>query len=264
MNLKYRLIKAYTKLIFSLSSSENYLFHFFYRYLYKPERGSLDEFLDQYSKKTFPVTFLQVGANDGFIHDPLFKFIKRDNWKGIMLEPQPDVFNEYLARLHRKRPEIQAINAALDVRDGTKKLYKLSFSKERWATGMSGFSREVLVDKIRKGIVHYKAKKRSIDVPGNEEEMIVEENIATISPETLLKKFSNTGFRLLVIDTEGFDYEIIKMLNLDRISPEVIIYEAVHFNENTARECRAYLESHGFSCRSIGKDVLATKPTILQ
>lgn len=259
MNLKYRINKFYTGLIFNMSASENPLFLFYYRHFYKPVRGSLDEFLNEYSKKNSPVTFLQVGANDGFIHDPLFKFIKRDNWRGVMLEPQPDVYNKYLVKLHKKRPDIKPINAALDSQDGTKTIYKLSISTERWATGMSSFNREVLAEKIKKGVIQYKAKKRGIKLPENEEEMIVGQEIATISPETLLSKFGEGGFMLLAIDTEGFDFEILKMLNLDRISPGVIVYEEVNFDEATARECRSYLETHGYSCRPIGKDVLATK-----
>jgi FkbM family methyltransferase len=259
MNVKYRINKKYTDLLFKMSASENKLYLFFFRYLFKPRKGSLDEFLDDYSKKHSTVTFLQVGANDGLIHDPLHKFIKRDNWSGIMLEPQPDVFNDYLIRVHRKRPEITPINAALDAHDGTTTLYTLGISSERWATGMSSFNREVLVNKIKKGTIQYKAKKRGIRLPENEEDMIVGREIKTISPETLLKKFGAGGFKLLAIDTEGFDFEIIKMLDLGRISPEVIVYEEVNFNKETALECREYLLKHGYSCRSIGKDALATK-----
>jgi FkbM family methyltransferase len=258
MNLKYRLNKRYTQLLFRMSESENRFYLFFFRYLFKPANGSLDEFLDEYSKKHSPVTFLQVGANDGLIHDPLHKFIKRDNWKGIMLEPQPEVFNDFLIRVHKKRPEITPVNAALDAHDGTKTLYTLGISAERWATGMSSFNREVLVNKIKKGTIQYKANKRGIRLPGKEDDMIVGREVATISPETLLKKFGEERFKLLAIDTEGFDFEILKMLDLGRISPEVIIYEEVNFDKETALACRAYLEQHGYSCRSIGKDALAT------
>lgn len=259
MNLKYRLNKKYTDFLFKMSESENRLYLFFFRYFFKPRKGSLDEFLDDYSKKHSPVTFLQVGANDGLIHDPLHKFIKRDNWKGIMLEPQPDVFNDFLIRVHRKRQEILPVNAALDAHDGTTTLFTLGISSERWATGMSSFNREVLVNKIKKGTIQYKAKKRGIRLPENEDDMIVGREIKTISPETLLKKFREEGFKLLAIDTEGFDFEIIKMLDLGKISPEVIIYEEINFDKETALACRDYLEKHGYNCRSIGKDALAIK-----
>ena len=111
MKLKYYLKKKYNQFRFNLCANENPLYLFFYKYLYCPPKNSLSEFLDKYSKKNAPLTFLQIGANDGFIYDPIQKFIKRDNWKGIMLEPQPIVFKQYLTKIHAKRKEILQINA---------------------------------------------------------------------------------------------------------------------------------------------------------
>jgi FkbM family methyltransferase len=259
MTLLFRLKKWYTKFLFNLSASENRLYLFFFPHFYKPKQGSLSEFLHNFSRKKSPVTFLQIGANDGFVYDPLHKFIKRDNWRGIMLEPQPDVFREYLERLHRKRPEITLLNAALELNDGKKPLYKLAISNERWATGLSSFNREVILKKVKDGSLIKHIKRQRITLPENPEDAIVSEEVMTISPETLLAKFGPGGFDLLAIDTEGFDYEILKMLDLDRISPELILYEEVNFDENTAKECRKYLESHGYTLQTIKKDVLATK-----
>lgn len=259
MRFKYRLRKAYRKLLFNLSASENPLYLGYCRRIYKPRPGTIEVFLDKYSREHKPVTFLQVGANDGFINDPLHLFIKRDNWKGVLLEPQPDVFNEFLVKLHRKRPGIIAINAALDQNDGTRLLYKMSISMERWATGLSSFNREVLVKKLKDGSMNRNMRRQGITLPENEDECISSDEVATISPATLLKNFDGGALDLLAIDTEGFDYEILKMLDLNRISPEVIIYEEVVFDEKTAKECRDYLKGHGYSCQSIKRDVLATK-----
>lgn len=259
MSLLFQLKKKYKNFLFNLSAAENPLWLGYYRYIYKPSSGSLAEFIDRYSKEKKSITFLQIGANDGFIYDPIHKFIKRDNWRGIMLEPQPAVFNKYLIRLHRKRPEITVINAALDVKDGTKILYIPSVSNERWATGLASFNREVLVNKIKDGTLRRQALKQGITLSDNEEELITGHEIETISPETLLKRFGSDKIDLLAVDTEGFDYEILKMLDLDRISPDVILYEEVNFDPATAAECRSYLERHGYTCHTISKDVLATR-----
>lgn len=259
MRFKYRLRKAYRKFIFNLSASENPLWLAWCRHIYKPRPGTIEVFLDEYSRGKSPVTFLQIGANDGFINDPLHIFIKRDNWRGVLLEPLPDVFDEYLSRLHRKRPEITAINAALDRSDGTRPFYRLSISRERWAHGLSSFDRGVLEKKLRDGSMERNMRREGVTLPDNLDECILADEVPTISPETLLKKFEGVEPDLLVIDTEGYDYEILKMLDLDRISPEVIIYEEMLFDEKTAAECRGYLGSHGYSCRSIRRDVLAVK-----
>lgn len=259
MTLLFRLKKCYTTFWFNLSASENWLFLLFYRHFFRPKRGSLDAFLSNFSKKKGTVTFLQIGANDGFIYDPLHKFIKRDNWRGIMLEPQPDVFNNYLVKLHRHRPLITTLNAALDLTDGFKPLYKLNLSNERWATGLSTFNRDVLLKKLEDGSLLKHIKRQRLVMPENLSDAVVSQEVMTISPETLLSKFGPGGFDLLAIDTEGFDFEILKMLDLKRISPQIILYEEVNFDKITASECRNYLQSYGYRCLSIKKDVLAIK-----
>jgi FkbM family methyltransferase len=259
MRFKYRLRKAYRQILFNLSASENPLWLAWCRNIYKPRPGTIEAFLDKYSVEHKPVTFLQIGANDGFINDPLHIFIKRDNWQGVLLEPLPDVFNEYLSRLHRKRPGITAINAALDHNDGTRPFYRLSVSRERWAHGLSSFNRDMLVKKLTDGSMERNMRRQGVTLPSSEDECIIMEEVATVSPETLMEKYNCREPHLLAIDTEGYDYEILKMLDLDRISPEVIIYEEMLLDEKSAGECREYLRSHGYSCRPIKRDVLAVK-----
>lgn len=259
MNLKYAILKRYTAFRFYLSSSENFLYLFYYRHIFRPAKNSLNEFLDDFSRKHSPVTFLQVGANDGLVSDPLHKFIKRDNWRGVMLEPQPNVYSQYLVKTHKKRPEIIAINAALDTGDGMSTLYVLNVSAERWATGLSSFKKSVLIDTINDGSIRKKAKKRGVRLPDNVEEMIEGRQIKTISPETLLRYFGPEGFKLLAVDTEGYDFEILKLLDISKVSPEAIIYEEKNLDSETASECRKYLNNLGYSCRPIGRDVVAVK-----
>ncbi|RZS94854.1 FkbM family methyltransferase [Cecembia calidifontis] len=259
MNFKYFFKKTYNRLRFDLCASENPVYLGFYKYLYRAPKGSLSEFLDHYSRKEAPITFLQIGANDGFIYDPLQKFIKRDNWSGVMLEPQPHVFNEFLIKIHAKRPEIIPVNAALSKDDGKTTLFTIAFSKERWATGLSSFDKGVLLEKFRDGTIHKKAAKQVITVPKDEKEWIEEIQIDAISPETVLKKFNGKQINLLAIDTEGFDFEILKMLPLGKMNPEVIIYEEEHFDEDTKHACRSYIEKHGYSYHRAGRDVYATK-----
>jgi len=115
------------------------------------------------------------------------------------------------------------------------------------------------VKKLTDGSMDRNLRRQGITLPSSEDECITADEVVTVSPETLLKKFDGGEPDLLVIDTEGYDYEILKMMDLDRISPEVIIYEEMLFDEKTAVECREYLGSHGYSCRSIKRDVLAVK-----
>ena len=37
--------------------------------------------------------FVQIGAHDGIMHDPLHKFLSKNEWSGILVEPQKDAFS---------------------------------------------------------------------------------------------------------------------------------------------------------------------------
>src|SRR5687767_667926 len=47
--------------------------------------------------------FVQIGANDGRRGDPVFQFIRQYRWRGLLLEPQPDVFR-VLVRNYEDEP----------------------------------------------------------------------------------------------------------------------------------------------------------------
>ena len=38
--------------------------------------------------------FIQVGANDGSLNDPIRQFILKNYLKGVMIEPQPKIFEK--------------------------------------------------------------------------------------------------------------------------------------------------------------------------
>lgn len=259
MGLTFKLIKAYRQLLFKLSASENPLFLFYYKKIFKPKIGSLDEVLDNFSKQNSPINFLQIGANDGFNGDPIHKFIKRDNWRGVMLEPQPDVYNNSLTRIHRKRPEIRTINAALDIKDGTRIIYRFAISNERWANGLSSFDKQQLLSKVKNKRFLKHVKREGITLPQNEEDLIVEHRVDTISADKVPSFFGDQRINLIAIDTEGYDFEIIKMLDLTKINPDIILYEDENLNLETAKECKDYLHQHGYKTNTIRKDVIAIK-----
>ena len=254
--------QLYKNLRFRLSSNNCFLFIWFYRYLYKPEEGTLARMLSEYSSKNrgdFKV--IQVGANDGITHDPIHKFIKRDNWSGILLEPQKHLY-PHLSRLYRKNKGITILNAAIGHEDGTITLYKIGFTDTRWATGLATFKKEVLQEAFDSGYVHRNAEKDNIPVPDDPDQQIIAEEIDVISPATLIKKYNIIHLDLLQIDTEGFDYEVIKMFLGAGITPGMIIFENSHLTENEMDECEKLLKSKGFELTKFGRNSTAVAPAI--
>jgi len=240
-----------------MSANNCFLFTFFYRYLYRPSRGTLDEFTDIFSRRKKDITLVQVGANDGINNDPVHKFIKRDKWKGILLEPQRYVFEEYLKPLYRKTKGIIPLNAALDKEDGFKPIYKISISNSRWATGLTSFNREVLERAVRSGYIARQAKKEGCRMPENESDCISEEMVECIKTSSLMEKFGLKKIDWLQIDTEGYDFEIIKMFNPTLYKPEVIVYENLHLNDEDRLKCKKYLEECGYRIKDYGPNTLA-------
>src|SRR6476660_496606 len=80
--------------------------------------------------------FIQIGAFDGILCDPLVKYLKMYDWKGIMIEPQPSPFKN-LSEMYRDRPEIKVKNAAISNSVGQATLYTLEGEDlPEWAKGM--------------------------------------------------------------------------------------------------------------------------------
>ena len=257
MNIKTRLDIQYKKLVFKLIASDSKLFTAFHKYLYTPKEGSLSAFIDAFSKNNMGLTVVQIGANDGYNRDPFVKFIKRDNWQGILLEPQPYVYETFLKKLYIKSKRIVPYNYALDYTNGSRTMYKISFSNARWATGLTTFNRDVLEKIIASGHVDGHAQKSGIRLPKNKEDYISEESIETITPNDLLNKEKIKKVDLLAIDTEGFDFEIIKMFDISSVETRVIIYENMNMSDQDKTEAIDYLKQHGYQTKNIGKDTVA-------
>jgi len=259
MNFRSQVKSLYKGIIFRMSAGNNPVFLSFYKYFYKPGKGSLDEFTSRFSKSRNKVTVVQIGANDGINNDPIHKFIKRDNWNGVLLEPQKYVFERFLQPLYQKTEGIAVLNAALDVKDGNKSIYRIAISNSRWATGITSFDRSVLEAKIDSGYIEDQAIKEGIPVPENRNDYIVEENVECVCTDSLLKRFNLSKIDWLQIDTEGFDFEIIKMFDIDKTRPEVIVYENLHFSETLKEECLEYLKKHDYLCKNFGPNTLAMR-----
>lgn len=245
------------QLRFRLSASNNFLFINFYRFLYNPPKNSLSAFLDYYSslnKDDFYV--VQIGANDGITHDPIHKFIKRDRWKGILLEPQSYVHDTFLKKIYSKNTGIYTLNAALGYQDGVKTLYKIGFCHMRWATGLATFRRDQLEKAFSEGLVQKQCQKYGIVLP-SEYEWIKEEQVQVISPATMIQQFNINKIDLLQIDVEGFDFEVIKMFDIRHSRPGAIVYEHVHLSEEDQKECEEHLKLNHYRSKKYGANTLA-------
>lgn len=250
--------KFYKKFRFNLSAKNNPVFIGFYKYLYSPSKGSVSAFLDEFSRLHETVKVVQVGANDGITHDPIHKFIKRDKWEGVLLEPQKHVFPT-LEKLYARNKGLKTLNAALGDSDGTTNLYRIGFSNSRWATGLATFNKEVLEEAFENGYVEKWAGIDNTPIPKNKEEQIIAEIIEVTSTDTLLKVNNLSKVDFLQIDTEGFDFEVIKLFfaNSLGVKPTGIIYEHFHLSKEDISNCEAFLHENGYVTKQYGGNTAA-------
>lgn len=227
----------------------------YYRFLWKPKEGKLEHLIDEFSKNRNEVFFIQVGSNDGFQHDPLCKFIKRDGWKGILLEPQTKAF-QTLREIYRN-DKVVAVNKALDREDGQRKLFKLNFSDERWASGLCSFDRSHLENMITNGHVARKSKDERIVGSGNFDEYIGYDYVDCISFPTLFQNHAVSKVDLLHIDTEGHDCVILQHFDFNTYHPNIVIFESSHLSPDEYHRCEQYLGGFGYRLSNYGADTVA-------
>lgn len=260
--LKHQLkstFKSFWKnLRFQLSATDNPAFIGFYKYLYKPKKGSLADFLSEYSlSKKGDFYVIQIGANDGITHDPIHKFIKRDRWKGVLLEPQPEVFNTMLKKIYQFNEGLTPICAAIGKTDGSQKLYKIGFSDMRWASGLASFSLEKIQEHYDSGVVAMNCKKYGLEIPDDPELRIKAVDVEVISPETLLRKYNISRIDLLQIDAEGYDLEVILIFEIEKTKPQAIIFENENLPQEDLERCYQLLRDNNYKLQKIGRDTLA-------
>ncbi len=255
-----RQIKKYLfSLRFWLSKTNNPLFLYYYNHIYKTKKGSLSEKIDQFSSNASNNIFvLQVGANDGISNDPIHKFIKRDHWSGLLIEPQPQVFQNYLTKLHQRNAQIQVLHAAIGPNKGNLPLYKLAFSEDRWATGLASFNKEHLLKAIEAGDVQRQCRKNNISFPSEPKDQITIEHVEVWTVRQLLEVYQITRIDLLMIDTESYDFEIIKLV-MPEIEPKHIIYEHEHLSQKDLMACREMLTKKGYDLQCYGSNTWAEK-----
>jgi len=229
----------------------------YYKFFYKPTFPSVHYIIDKNSKGKRQFYFLQIGGNDGFINDPIFKFVKRYSWKGIIVEPQKEVFHKMLKKTYRFEKKVILENLAISEKNGVRKLYKLAISNSRWATGLATFNRKTLENQITRNYVDNRAKKEGIETPANIDDYITFEEVRCSTITDLLKKHQFKSLDLLQIDTEGYDFEIIKTIDFLNFKPSMISFENAHLSKQDMLKCEELFVKHGYSMEHISGESIA-------
>jgi len=179
-----------------------------------------------------PFFFVQVGAFDGKDCDPLYKFIGRYSWSGILLEPQPEAFGKLMA-LHGGNSRMTLVNAAIAKTESKVDFYILEGDDlPSWSKGMASFDIG--------NILKHRELIPSID------QHIRKTQVDCVTFASLFSRYSITRLDLLQVDTEGFDAEVIYMFPFDVLKPAIIHFESKHLGKTKLEGVLDYLIPMGY------------------
>ena len=240
--------------------STTWLYVLYNKWLWKPKEGSLEEIIYRYSQAKQKVSFVQIGANDGYHNDPLYRFIRAFNWRGILVEPQVNVF-ERLKNNYANIDGLHFENAAVSSESLSLPFYSIAFSKARWATGLSSFDKNHILQHIEKGYVQKWAAREGIELPESIDDYICCIDVDSINFDNLITKYSLNNVDAIFLDCEGFDEKILCSIDLEKYSPCLIFFEHFHFSDESLNKLNNELRQKGYSIKKDSMDVLAYRNT---
>ncbi|KVV15876.1 FkbM family methyltransferase [Flavobacterium sp. TAB 87] len=176
--------------------------------------------------------FIQIGANDGVSFDFLYEFVVCRESQGLVIEPIKEYYDELLKN-YSEYPEIFAINIAVHPTIKKTYIYKIKPSVitnyPDWVKGIASLDSE-----------HHK----KTDIKS--EDIIKEEVMA----DALMNIISDNKFIMeidyLQSDTEGFDLEILRMIDFSIIKPKIIKFEYINLSDSDKITANELLRDNGY------------------
>lgn len=199
---------------------------------------NLKKAIKKYNHKDF--FFIEIGAYDGKYLDPIWKYIKKYNWHGILVEPIPEIF-ERLKKNYEGRNVILE-NVAISNRNGKRKMYLVDLEQDGMEKSFCGYAQAI--NSFGKKV--WLRKKRSPEMRKMFEEIVLpnmkEIIVKCMTLSSLMKKHGIKKVDLLQIDIEGYDYEILKTLDF---KPTIVHYENMNLGDKK-EECFRFMQDKGY------------------
>ncbi len=158
--------------------------------------------------------FIEAGANDGRAQSNTYFYEKRRAWRGLLVEPVP----ELAERCRKNRPNSIVESAALVSFDFKEPTIEMRYCNLMSLVKGAMKSEAEELEHIRAGSAVQEIETRELTV-----------NTATLS--SLLDKHHIGHVDLLSLDVEGFELNALKGLDLERHAPQHILVEARYREE---------------------------------
>lgn len=191
--------------------------------MFKGEWLFIDEVMKDYAG-TKSMRFVEVGANDGVRGDHLNYWIQNFGWTGIMCEPL-EYECSLLKQLYVTNPNIHVENVAIHSTLDRVTLYVPNPIKRRGTAS---------IYKNNRNIWRHRKRLEKIKVP-------------CCTVQSLIDKYKMHDFKILQIDAEGAELEVIQSIDLNRNCPDIINYEHKHIRRmGFEKQFLKILKPYGF------------------
>ena len=217
--------------------------------MFRPSDPTLQQRIEKAIGNRAEVFFVQVGSNDGVQGDPLYDLVlSRTTWRGIFIEPIDYLFRR-LRQNYGDSPRFVFENVAISTRRETKKFYYVS-EKARterdlpyWHDQLGSFDKTHITKMLGDDMSSY----------------IIEEDVECHPLQDVFDRNRVAGIDLIHIDTEGFDYQVLSQLDINRYKPSVILFEHHLLTDEEFVKSRELLRTTGYRIHEYGNDTLALR-----
>jgi len=170
-----------------------------------------DRTFDSNFPKTQGFKFIQIGGNDGVSFDTLYPKVTAREASGLILEPSPRYFDQ-LKSNYKNFKSIKLLPYAIFEKRGFLELFELNEmglkNHPAWAAGIGSVDMHHLT---------------SLNVKLEE---IAKIKVEGITFDDLLDSYPNfLNVDYLQIDTEGYDFQILKSIDFQKFSAKMIKFE---------------------------------------
>lgn len=153
--------------------------------------------------------FIELGANDGFTQSNTYYLERFRGWRGILIEPIPDLYRRALER----RPNAAVFNAACVPFDFDQPTVQMTYCNLMSVVRGSLRDDQMEADHLRVGREIQNIESYEINVPARTITSIIEE--AGMHPPDFLS-----------LDVEGFELSVLRGLDFERFAPRYMLIEA--------------------------------------
>jgi FkbM family methyltransferase len=211
------------------------------------------------TRKAF--TVVQIGAYIGDTpNDPLFGFLRATlpghrSRIAILVEPVREYFDA-LRDAYSDLPQVRFENVAIAEEEGDRDLYRLAPGIDPTEHGHSACLTQLSSLRQDRMTDLWDRAERDPAIKEFWHRHTTVERVHCWTFDQLLAQHGLDHVDLLQIDTEGYDYEILRTIDFSRLRPRFINYER-ELLQKDEYACRSMLIAAGYVLFDWGKDTLA-------